>query len=109
MSIIYHLIPRAAWDSLPPVAYRADSLDTEGFIHCATAAQVEWAANRFYRDASDLVVLHIDIGKLGSEVKWEEGGAGELFPHIYGPIEREAVVAVTPLERESGEWRFRGA
>src|SRR5437588_9267361 len=103
MSLIYHLIPRAAWEALPPGPYRAASLATEGFIHCAAAAQVEWAANRFHRDVPDLLVLHLDTDKLGDALKWEEGGAGELFPHVHGPIECTAVVAITPLRREGGE------
>ena len=71
------------------------------------APQVTASANRFYADASELLVLHIDPSRLTSPLKAEAAGSGELFPHIYGPLNRDAVVSARTLERdEAGKWSF---
>jgi uncharacterized protein (DUF952 family) len=106
MRLIFHLVPRSVWDA-SPADYSAESLATEGFIHCSYAAQVERSANRFFAGAEDLLVLHLDPDRLGSPLREEPAGSGELFPHVYGPINRSAVVAVQPLRRDPGGcWRF---
>src|SRR5262245_29334741 len=104
MEPIYHLVLRTNWEHAPGEAYRADSLVGEGFIHCSRAEQVAKSANRFYATANDLLVLQIDPGRLRSPLKEEPAGSGELFPHIYGPINRDAVVAARPMQRVDGQW-----
>lgn len=107
MPDVYHLATKAAWEASPGEDYRADSLETEGFIHCSYAHQVAGAANRFYAGAGELSVLRIDPARLASPLKEEPAGSGELFPHIYGPINRAAVLAVLPLSRDAaGRWVF---
>jgi uncharacterized protein (DUF952 family) len=107
MRRIYHLVPRAMWDNAPPGPYRAPSLETEGFIHCSNREQVARSANKFYPNESEMLLLAIDADRLTSELRDEEGRPGELFPHIYGPINREAIVEVIRLERGSDRgWRF---
>jgi len=106
MRRIYHLIPRANWEQTPADAYRADSLAAEGFIHCSNAEQVARIANLFYSDIRDLLVLGIDVERLTSTIT-DEAVGGELFPHVYGPINRDAIVEVRPLERgPDGNWTF---
>lgn len=74
--------------------YRADSLDTEGFIHCSTSDQVVWVANKFYRGKSGLVLLVIEVDRVHAEVKYEPvEGVGD-FPHIYGALNADAIVNV---------------
>ena len=108
MRRIYHLVPRAAWEQAPAGPYEADSLKTEGFIHCSNADQVAWAANRFYADQPELVVLTIDADALGGLLRDEDAGTGERFPHIYGPIDWSAIVEARPLERgPDGRWVFQ--
>ncbi len=110
MPTIYHLVPRRVWEEPPEQPYRADSLSSEGFIHCSFAEQVAWAANRFYADQRDLLVLHLDPSRLSSPVREEACESGEIFPHIYGPINRDAVVMVQPLTRGAdGRWQFSGS
>ena len=97
MTRIFHLTPAATWaDARRAGVYAADSLATEGFIHCSTAEQVVWVANTRFRDRHDLVLLNIDSGQLSAPVKYEnlEGGT-QLFPHLYGPLNLDAVVGVT--------------
>jgi len=107
MRRIYHLVPRSSWEMVPPGPYRAPSLESEGFIHCSNREQVARSANRFYSDKSEMLLLVVDPDRLTSELHDEEGRPGELFPHVYGPIDHEAIVEVTRLERGSdGRWQF---
>ena len=96
MDTILHITRRVDWETAvttPP--YRADSLTTEGFIHCSTAAQVLGPANEFYRGQTDLVLLVIDSGKAKAEIVYEDCyETGQQFPHIYGPLNLDAVVKV---------------
>jgi uncharacterized protein (DUF952 family) len=107
MRQIYHIVPRADWEKSHDGPYRAESLDREGFIHCSNEDQVARVANLFYSGLKDLLVLCIDIGRLTSPIRDEDPGTGESFPHVYGPIECEAVVAVRQLQRSGdGSWQF---
>jgi uncharacterized protein (DUF952 family) len=107
VDIVYHLVRRPRWEAQPEQDYRADSLDSEGFIHCSYAHQVARSANRFYADVEDLLVLEIDLNRLVSPLRAEPAGSGEVFPHIHGPINRAAVVNVRPLSRaDGGAWVF---
>jgi uncharacterized protein (DUF952 family) len=96
---IFHITSRSAWDeALARGEYAADSLPTEGFIHCSDAHQFLWVANQRFKGREDLVLLHIDPARLDAQLRHEnlEGGR-EQFPHIYGAIPISAVVDVTPL------------
>jgi uncharacterized protein (DUF952 family) len=97
--MIYHIATRADWGSAQAAGeYTADSLGSEGFIHCSTAGQVRSTANRFFHGRQDLALLTIDEKKVTAEVRYEnlEGGK-DLFPHIYGPLPLGAIVRVLNL------------
>jgi uncharacterized protein (DUF952 family) len=97
--MIYHITTRQAWKQAKAEgAYTADSLKSEGFIHCSTAAQVQATANRFFHGSQDLVLLHIDDLLLGSALIYEnlEGGT-ELFPHLYTVLPLGAIREVQNL------------
>ena len=91
--MILHIASKAAWKTAREDGfYRAESLTTEGFIHCSKPDQVIKVANYLFRGQHDLVLLGINERSLSSEVKYENCDGGEtLFPHIYGPIEVHAV------------------
>lgn len=96
---LYHIATRADWEAAQSLgSYQADSLATDGFIHCSTHAQVLATASRFFRGQPGLVLLVIAPQRLRSEVRYEnlEGGE-ELFPHLYGPLNLEAVTGVYPF------------
>lgn len=78
--------------------YRTGSLGEQGFIHCSYPHQMIKVANIVYRGQRSLVLLHIDPDRLDSRVVEEDGGGGELYPHVYGPIKVDAVVRVERLE-----------
>lgn len=99
MTPIYHITSHAQWlDALKDGLYRGDTLDTEGFIHCSTAAQVVAVANAFFRGRTDLVLLKIDSNLLHAEVRYEPSEPRQLFPHIYGPLNPDAVIDVVRFE-----------
>jgi uncharacterized protein (DUF952 family) len=103
--MIFHLVTPSVWAQASGHPYRAASLSTEGFIHCSYRNQVEWAANRFYAAEPELLVLSLDPSRLTSPVRDEDPGNGELFPHIYGPIQPEAVTAVDQMQHGTdGRW-----
>lgn len=93
MAFIYHITPLRDWQAaLAAGAYTADSLEREGFIHCSTAEQVVDTANRYYAGQAGLVLLRIRVEALRAEVRYENLVGGEmLFPHIYGPLNLDAV------------------
>ena len=105
--MIFHITARTDWeDAQQRGEYRAESLETEGFIHCSTPSQVLPVAENFYKGQSGLILLGIEPTFLSSPVKWEPptGGSpppgvpdGDSFPHIYGPINLNAVVKVFNL------------
>ncbi len=99
MALIFHLTTAAAWEQACAAgAYTADSLTSEGFIHCSDPHQVAWVANTRFRGRSDLIVLHIHEDALEAPVRRENLEGGQwLFPHVYGPIAVGAVTAVTSL------------
>lgn len=107
---ILHIASYDAWlASQEKGAYLADSLSTEGFIHCSKPSQVVDVANSFYRGQQGLVLLVIDPSKLDSPLKWEppaepappHARAGDLFPHLYGPLNLDAVTNVIPFEPDA--------
>lgn len=85
---------------------RDQSLDEVGFIHCANPDQVTGVARRFYADLSDeLIALVIDLDALSlvADVRFEDSGRGELFPHIHGPLPTNTVVHAWPAQIRHGE------
>lgn len=98
----YHLTPAAWWNEADPQApLGAPSLATEGFIHCTTgAAEMVATANRQYRDdPRDFVVLTLDLDRLTSP--WRVEDPARIYPHVFGPIDRAAIVDVRPMPRDA--------
>lgn len=113
MTTILHLIDDATWTALEPGApVLNDSLPIEGFIHCTAEPEVLLTvANAFYAARpGPFLALHVDTDRLTAPLVWEppnhpEGGDGRpvlatLFPHVYGPIDRDAVVATQSMRRD---------
>lgn len=74
--------------------YEADSLATEGFIHCSFAEQLDGVLERYYSGVERVIILEIDPSKLTSKLVEEPSTNNEIYPHIYGPINIDAVVGV---------------
>jgi glutathione S-transferase len=100
---IFHISTEADWaraqaEGTYSLSTRGLTLAQVGFVHCAFEEQVARVANVFFRGAAKLVVLRIAIDRLNAEVRYEDlEGGHELFPHVYGPLNLDAVVGVMPL------------
>ena len=91
--MIYHICSKSRWqDGKARGAYEADTLEVEGFMHASFISQVVDVANAVFIGQSDLVFLAIDLTKLTSELKYETASNGEAYPHVYGPLNPDAVV-----------------
>lgn len=112
MTHIYHITSRAAaQQGRESGEYRTDSLASQGFIHFSQIFQTLNVANAFYAGQTDLVILVVDVSRLKAELKYEgpvhpstaAGGvaallaADSLFPHLYGPLNFDAVDRLVDL------------
>jgi uncharacterized protein (DUF952 family) len=114
MTHIYHITTHGAWEQAQTDGqYTAPSFQSEGFIHCSTSVQVLQVANAFYRDVPHLVLLCIEPDRLLADLKWEAPAHpaahadapsdAQLFPHVYGAINLDAVAAVVDFpQSENG-------
>ena len=99
MPEILHVTPRGAWErAVAEGEYRGDALETEGFIHCCLPGQLGGVISRYFQGRTDLVVLRTEPERLISPLRWERPpGSTETFPHVYGPLNLDAVVEVVRL------------
>ena len=103
MTFIYHIATAADWaqarrDGQYTMSTRGRTLAEEGFIHASTAAQAAPVANAFYQGVPDLVLLVIDTERVGPELRYElVPGQPDPYPHIYGPLNLDAVLDVRPF------------
>ena len=101
--LLFHLALPEDWDAACRageyrVSTRGLTLEQVGFIHGAHPHQVAGVRARFYADVPELLLLHIDTDRLTSP--WREDpvpDSPEKFPHVYGPVNLDAVVAVEHL------------
>lgn len=101
MHTILHITQRQAWGTAKNLGtYHGNTLATEGFIHCSTLAQVIGSANRFFKSQSDLVILLIDVDRVKAEIRYEGADPTNLFPHIYGELNIDAVIQAIDLETD---------
>jgi uncharacterized protein (DUF952 family) len=108
---IYHITTREDWLAAQSDGeYRAESLDAQGFIHASTEAQILDTADRYYRGQDGLVLLCIDPSRVTVPIKHEAASERQdagLFPHIYGPLNLDAVErAVTFPCRADGRFEM---
>ena len=97
--MIYHVVSNTSWqNAVQQGFYEAASLAQEGFIHTSKADQVAGVLNRYYKGETDLLLLHIDESLLTSTLQYELApSVNEEFPHIYGPLNVDAVVKIEKL------------
>lgn len=105
--MIFHITRSAAWEAARAVgSYTADTLASEGFIHFSTREQVLGVANTLFHGQAGLLLLAVDPVRLSAELRYEEAHPGQFFPHLYGPLNLDAVVAVYPFSPQP-DGRFR--
>ena len=105
--MILHIAHRDEWEAAQASGdYRADTLASEGFIHCSTPTQILGPANEMFRGQTNLLLLVIDPARLTADLVYEDCyETGQAFPHIYGPLNLDAVVRAVPFP-PNGDGRF---
>ncbi len=97
--LIYHIVLPEIWENFKNEKfYEAGSLATENFIHCSFAEQLEGVLQRYYKDAEKVLIMKIDSEKLAAKLINEISTGGEIYPHVYGKINREAIVGIEEKE-----------
>lgn len=96
---IYHITTAAQWEQAKILGkYEADTLATEGFIHCSTEDQVSGVLERYYQGQTGLVKLTIVKDRVERPLIFELAGSiNEVFPHIHGALNLDAVIEVNPI------------
>lgn len=102
-SWIYHMTAASAWQAAQQSSYEHPSLQSEGFIHCSYRDQLLETARVHYTGRSDLVLLCIEPTRLKPELKVEQSRSGAMFPHLYGPLNLDAVEQTLPFAPPSLE------
>ncbi len=95
--VVFHIINESLWaNAQEHDGYTPERFDIDGFIHLSKKSQILRPANLLYRGQHDLVLLVIDVNRLVAELIYEPGthGEAEHFPHLYGPLNVDAVVDV---------------
>jgi uncharacterized protein (DUF952 family) len=96
---IYHITTAKEWEIAQQKGiYEADTLASEGYMHCSTEEQVQGVLERYYADRVNLVKLTINKEKVERPLIFELAGSiNEVFPHIYGALNLDAVESVDYL------------
>ena len=99
MTIIYKLVSADLWDSALAVGtFYGSPLDlSDGYIHLSASQQVRETARRHFRDVPSLLLVEVATDRLGPSLRWEPSRGGDLFPHLYAPLDLSAVVRVRPV------------
>jgi uncharacterized protein (DUF952 family) len=96
---IYHIAESVHWTKgLEQGEYRCPSLESEGFIHFSTEDQVIATANRHYHGMGGLLLVTVSVTRLTARLEYEKAPIGEYFPHLFGPLNVDAVEKVRTFE-----------
>jgi uncharacterized protein (DUF952 family) len=99
-TIAYKVLTAEEFLALEADAFSGAAVDrADGYIHLSTAGQVTETVDRHFTGQQGLMIAAVDLAALGKMVHWETSRHGQLFPHVYGPLPRAAVVAHGPLAR----------
>lgn len=107
MNIIYCLTPASYWAAFADkTEYIPRDYEEEGFIHATKGDDLLYkVANRVYHNFNEeLLLLVIDEKRVTSEIKYEQAKDGNLYPHIYGPLNMDAIADVKAMYRTEEGW-----
>jgi uncharacterized protein (DUF952 family) len=99
MPKVYKILARSDWVAAVRAGlFQGAAIDLrDGYIHLSTAVQAHETARLHFAGQAGLVLLRIDAAALGAALRWEPSRGGALFPHLYGPLPRGLVEAVTEI------------
>lgn len=92
--MIYHIADKIIWEQSKVTGYyEHPTLALEGFIHTCYEDQIASVRKRYYTGVSGLILLHIDETLVTVPIRYEVApSVQEVFPHIYGPLNTNAVI-----------------
>lgn len=98
--LVYKVLRRAEWEAFArDGTSRGAPVDLEdGFIHFSTGDQLAGTLARHFAEERALMLLASDAGQLAPALRWEPARAGDLFPHLYRPLQRADILWTRPLE-----------
>lgn len=105
LEIIYHVTTPEYYkefeneDHFYPLGYKY-----EGFIHCSYDHQLPYVMSKYYKNEEDIILLKLDTSKIEAELKVEMATVGERFPHIYGVINKSAIIKEKRMKNEFFQW-----
>jgi uncharacterized protein (DUF952 family) len=96
---IYKICPQSLWrEAETSGRFTGAPVDlADGFIHFSTASQARETAQKHFVGQADLLLIGVDSERLGEALKWEVSRGGALFPHLYGPLDLDAVTSISAL------------
>ena len=93
--IIYHIVTPETWEKFKDEnEYEAESLHSEGFIHCSYRHQLEEVLGRYYPGEKKVLILHINPHRLTAPLVGEASTNREIYPHVYGKIDKAAIAEI---------------
>ncbi len=100
--LIFKIVHNLEWTAaLMPKVFRGSAKDKEdGFLHFSTSQQLAGTLARHYADATDLVLVAVNVNALGDDLKWEPSRDGEIFPHLYSALNLHHVLWTAPIPRK---------
>lgn len=101
-AVAYKVLTAAELGALEAGTFAGASIDrADGYIHLSTADQLPETIDRHFAGQDGLQIAAVDLDALGDTVRWEPSRGGQLFPHLYGALTLETVLAYGPLERHA--------
>ena len=99
MEMIYKIVPASLWRLAEETgSFNGTQTDlADGFLHFSTAEQVRETAEKYFKGQDALLLIAVDKNRLGKALRFEPSRGGALFPHLYAPLPRDAVVFAKPL------------
>ena len=99
-TVAYKILTAAQLAELEQDRFAGAPVDiADGYIHLSTADQLAETVDRHFAGQADLAIAAVDLEALGDALRWEPSRGGQLFPHFYGALSLETVIAYGPLER----------
>jgi len=104
VSRVYKIVSRSAWaEAVALGRFDGAAIDLQdGYIHLSTKDQAQQTATLHFRGQTDLVLVALSADALGDALRWEPARGGQLFPHLYGPLDPGAALGVgdIPIDAE---------
>ncbi len=99
MSRVYKIVSRSVWaEAVARGRFDGAAIDLQGgYIHLSTKDQAQQTATLHFRGQIDLVLVALSADALGGALQWEPSRGGQLFPHLYGPLDPQCALEVCDI------------